>query len=386
MTRYRRPQDIRVFSIQDRSARPEAKKPRVVRWRIDGRDFSQAFRTKAEADRLRSRLLVAQQHGEWFDPQDGRPESWLPRGADAQLHVWARRWVAEQWPEWAPRTRNEDVYALSRLIPLTTRRGATPAPADLRRYLRDTLQPGCETNPDHQQERWLSRWVLTLAELDRPTLAEVSTELGVGDNGQALANETVRRYRRVAHSCIRRAVELEQLSADPWPPTPRGQPSQGQSVQERPRRAPAAGSHRGGGDHRRDEESPAREPHIPGDDGSCDYAGLRPSEVVMLRPRALVLPPSGWGRIAVTEADVGWDEPGDPETGSRSAQSLPVSSSCSGGGPRVGASWTTSCCSGRCEATGRRNPTGRGRSSEHALPPGIGASGSTTSDMRAPRP
>jgi len=47
------------------------------------------------------------------------------------------------------------------------------------------------------------------------------------------------------------------------------------------------------------------------------YAGLRPSEVVMLRPRALQLPDSGWGTVAVTEADVGWDEPGDPKTGNR---------------------------------------------------------------------
>jgi integrase len=47
------------------------------------------------------------------------------------------------------------------------------------------------------------------------------------------------------------------------------------------------------------------------------YVGLRPSEVVMLRPRALHLPAYGWGSIAVTEADIDWDEPGDPKTGNR---------------------------------------------------------------------
>lgn len=47
------------------------------------------------------------------------------------------------------------------------------------------------------------------------------------------------------------------------------------------------------------------------------YAGLRPSEVVMLRPRALTLPSTGWGRIEVTEADVSFDEPGEPKTGER---------------------------------------------------------------------
>ena len=54
------------------------------------------------------------------------------------------------------------------------------------------------------------------------------------------------------------------------------------------------------------------------------YAGLRPSEVVMLRPRALYLPESGWGRLDVTEADVSFDEPGEPKTGPRSVPVPPV--------------------------------------------------------------
>ena len=48
------------------------------------------------------------------------------------------------------------------------------------------------------------------------------------------------------------------------------------------------------------------------------YAGLRPSEVVMLRAKALHLPARVWGRIDVTEADVAFDEPGEPKTGPRS--------------------------------------------------------------------
>jgi integrase len=54
------------------------------------------------------------------------------------------------------------------------------------------------------------------------------------------------------------------------------------------------------------------------------YAGMRPSEVVMLRPRALTLPSAGWGRIDVVEADVSLDEPGEPKTGPRSVPIPPV--------------------------------------------------------------
>lgn len=48
------------------------------------------------------------------------------------------------------------------------------------------------------------------------------------------------------------------------------------------------------------------------------YAGLRPSEVVMLRAKALELPTEGWGHLHVTEADIAFDQPGEPKTGPRS--------------------------------------------------------------------
>jgi integrase len=54
------------------------------------------------------------------------------------------------------------------------------------------------------------------------------------------------------------------------------------------------------------------------------FAGRRPSEVVMLRPRSLCLPEDGWGRIDVVEADIFFDEPGEPKTGARSVPIPPV--------------------------------------------------------------
>ena len=44
----------------------------------------------------------------------------------------------------------------------------------------------------------------------------------------------------------------------------------------------------------------------------------------MLRPRALVLPEHGWGRIDVDEADISLDEPGEPKTGARAVPIPPV--------------------------------------------------------------
>ena len=54
------------------------------------------------------------------------------------------------------------------------------------------------------------------------------------------------------------------------------------------------------------------------------YAGLRPSEVVMLRRRALRVDDRAWGYLDVTEADISFDVPGEPKTGARIVPIPPV--------------------------------------------------------------
>ena len=120
-------------------------------------------------------------------------------------------------------------------------------------------------------------------------------------------------------ACVRRAVELDVLGADPWPPAPKG----------RSRRK--AARVRRGVDVRRlpDPVTMVRVMEaIPSHQPASRmyqvmvavmyYGGLRPSEVIMLRPSALRLPDEGWGRIDVVEADISFDEPGEPKTGERS--------------------------------------------------------------------
>jgi hypothetical protein len=75
-------------------------------------------------------------------------------------------------------------------------------------------------NIDDECDRWLGRWGLTLGELNRELLADVERRLAAGDKGQPLAASTAGRYRKVAHTCVKPAVELGRLPADPWPPSP----------------------------------------------------------------------------------------------------------------------------------------------------------------------
>jgi hypothetical protein len=105
------------------------------------------------------------------------------------------------------------------------------------------------------------------------------------------------RYRKVAHSFIRRVVELARLSVDPWPPAPKN------------RNRPKAVKKRVDVDVRRLPDIDGMTPIITGirsdQPGSRKYevmtavmyfAGLTSSEVVMLRPRALALPNVGGER------------------------------------------------------------------------------------------
>ena len=117
--------DVAVYSVQRRTG-ARNKRPWIVRWSLNGRQRSRAFRIKPEAERYRSALLVAQQRGEAFDTDTGEPVTWQPLADEVRAHEWARRWIAEQWPEWAPRTRTSAVEAVSRLLPLLVVESAPP--------------------------------------------------------------------------------------------------------------------------------------------------------------------------------------------------------------------------------------------------------------------
>jgi integrase len=191
---------------------------------------------------------------------------------------------------------------------------AAAAPPALRAHLSATLRPGADVRAGDPTERWLGRWCLRLGQLDRARLAVVDQQLGVGDNGQPLSAWTASRYRKVSRACIRRAVELDVLPADPWPPAPRGR-ARRKAVRTRKavdvRALPDPSTMA--------KALAAIVTHQPASrmyqamTAVAYYAGLRPSEVVMLRASCVDLPPTGWGTIEVREADISFDQPGEPK-------------------------------------------------------------------------
>ena len=149
-------------------------------WAIDGRQRSKAFRTKAEADRYRSRLLVAAERGEVFDTTTFEPASWAPTEPPSSVFVWACRWIEEQWPEWQPRTRRSALEALARFVMLAVPLEAAAAPNGCRVAVQRSLVPGTQSPLSGTFARWVDRWSLALNELDPSLLADVERRLGMG--------------------------------------------------------------------------------------------------------------------------------------------------------------------------------------------------------------
>ena len=380
-------QDVRVWNVQDRRGGDRGSRPWVVRWAVDGRQRSRAFQTKSEAEGFRSELLLAKRLQEPFDPDTREPVRWAPSPPSIQMHHWVRRWLAEQWDEWQPRTRVSAVEALTRFVPLMTRERVDAPPDGLRAYLAQSLRPDWPVDESNEHERWLDDSMRGLTTLQRDVLAEVDTALGRGLRGGMLAPATAQRYRKIARACVRRAVELDLLDRDPGLRRRRGGPVERQRVSRRPWTSGCFPSRALSG-----ALWPAIPTHQPGSGmyyvmtAVAYFGGLRPSEVIMLSTSRPTLPASGWGAIAVTEADISHDEPGEPKTGRRTVPIPPeLVAILQRLARRARVRDRRTSCSAPATGSALRPRTGRGAGTAHCEQSGTNRFGSTTA-VTQPRP
>lgn len=317
-------QDVKIYGVQDRRSTVQAKLPWIVRYNIDGRHRSKSYRTRAEAERYRGLLLQAVHAGARFDESTGEPESWQMPLSEIRVHEWARRWLAEQWQEWQPRTRTSAAEAMARFITIAVAPGAK-VPEGLRVYLYSALSPNPGDQRDTPYEKWMAKNCMPLGEFDRGRIAEIDRQLGLKLDGSPMAANTANRIRIIARACVLGAIEAGAIAADAWPPRSKTRAQRKvartkRSIEVRALPSPAIMA----------EAINAIATQQPGSKtyrvmtAVAYYAGLRPSEVVMLRVRSASLPTEGWGRLEVSEADVSFDEPGEPKTGHRSVPIPPV--------------------------------------------------------------
>ena len=150
------PQRVQVFGLGEPPAdTPKDQRRYRVRWRVDGRDRMRRFKLKAEAERYRSMLLVAQGEGVRFDRVSGLPETWQ-RSTDTWWS-WSREWLGLKWGSWAGHSRRSSAETLALITPYLVRPGAPTVPPELRSWLLSYgYLPGAELR-DGVERSWLDR-------------------------------------------------------------------------------------------------------------------------------------------------------------------------------------------------------------------------------------
>lgn len=305
----RRPDKIQVYAIKARKDR--AKQPWIVRWKVNGKESSRSFPTKAAGEDFRARILVSARDGHRFDPSTGLPAEWT--GSTDSFAEYCAAWVERQWKTWAPRSRHSALEALVRAIPLMVPARAPEPPENIRSYLASYLASG-PTSEDVKCDAWLRRWSLPLADLTAEVAARAHAELGIRDDGQPAAKTTADRYRITAHAVLLDAVAKEKLAKDPWPPPRKSRRRvEKRTVQINTDLLPSQ-------DQVRQIIAAVPSPKA----GSRNYwllsqiswfLGTRPSEAIVLRAEDLTLPTKGWGNALIHRAADGDGGVGHTKTG-----------------------------------------------------------------------
>ena len=285
------PQRVQVFSLGRPRAGVEREGRRhYVKWRVDGRDKTRSFKSRAEADRFRTRLASAAHDGTEFDEASGLPVTWLPSSVGPTWWSWSREWLALKWPQWSGHTRRTAVESLTALAPLLVRRGAPTIPDGLARWLREVgYRPG--ENAEGGEAAWLQRWSVPLTAIDAALLEDVLASVSRRADGVSTVAAVARRRRNTLGAVLRSAVRRGVLDTNPMDRIEWRAPARSIAVDVATVPSPAdvaaivdavASSQSAG----------TRYAAL---FAAVGMAGMRPSEAIGLLVDDVDLPPHGWG-------------------------------------------------------------------------------------------
>ncbi|MFJ4688254.1 tyrosine-type recombinase/integrase [Streptomyces sp. NPDC088789] len=293
--------DVRIWDIREKHQR--GKTSYEVRWVVAGQEFSRTRRTRGLANKLRSKLTMAQDDGEQFDTGSGLPPSMEEKPPSVTWYEFALQYLRMKWPHAAPNYRdeiNEALTAITKaLLPKNPRR---PADESLQRALRDSafVLPGPEEREIPDEHKAVLVWVAensppleSLA--DAETMRQLLDALKLKLDGTAAAGETVRRKRKILVNACNYAKELGKFTENPVNAVSWQKPAKVVPVDPRvvanPKQAANlidAVSYVGGYER-------ARGRRLVGMFAGMYYAGLRPAEAVGVTIQDCHLPNEGWG-------------------------------------------------------------------------------------------
>jgi integrase len=286
----RRPeQRVQIFSIGlPRDGTLRNKRRYRVKWRVDGRDKTRSFGTKAQAERLKARLQVAVADGDEFDAVSGVPVSWVRQ--DKTWWEWSQEWLDLKWHQWSGHSRRSAVESLVAITPLMAPESAPPAPEELATWLREHgYHPGAADRK--RAPSWLVRWSVPLVEIETAQLERVLAAVTTKRDGAPVARDVARRRRTTLNAVLSAAARREFIDHNPlakseWKPPTRNLAVDISTV-------PSYDDVIEIVDHAADLTTDgARYAAL----FACvGIAGMRPSEAIGLQVADLKLPNGGWG-------------------------------------------------------------------------------------------
>lgn len=285
------PQRVQVFSLGlPKTGTPREQRRYRVKWRVNGRDRTRSFPTRAEADRVRSSLLAAVHDGLLFDEPTGLPAAWVTPVGLPTWWGWTREWLELKWPQWSGNSRRTAVETLTLLAVHLVRSTAPATPPELARWLREVgYQPGAL--PADEWSDWMDRWSLPLADIDGRVLERVLTAVTRKADGTMTAPSVTRRRRNMLMTILRSALRRGLIRTNPmetveWR-TPKANLTIDVSTVPSPADVSAVIDHV--------TALPSQGRRYAALFALIGMAGMRPSEAAGLLVRDVDLPEAGWG-------------------------------------------------------------------------------------------
>lgn len=268
-----------------------------VKWRVDGRDRTRSFKTRAQGDRFRAELVLAVREGVLFDPAMGVPSAWVARVGEPTWWTWSQAWLALKWPQWSGHSRRSVVESLALITPLMVREGAPTPPTGLADWLRQVgYRPGAP--PSDAATAWFHRWSVPLDAVDAALIERVLQVVCARADRTATVPAVARRRRGTLGAVLRAAVRRGLLPSNPMDRTEWRAPIGTAAIDVATVPAPDAIN--------------AMVDHVATLAGTgaryaalfatVGMAGMRPSEAVGLHVADLELPDEGWGLAALRGA------------------------------------------------------------------------------------
>ncbi|SEF92328.1 Phage integrase family protein [Thermomonospora echinospora] len=279
----------------------------TVRWTVAGREKSETFTRKSQADRFRGRLMSAAER-EPFDVETGLPDSMRRERSSMTWYKLACAFIDDKWPRLAAKGRVSVVEGLMAVTPVLVKsqRGA-PDPKTLRLALRNWAFNPPRRESDKPEEiaaalRWLEKASVPVSALEEArTVAKALDACAMNLNGKPSKPQYYRRRRRGFYGALKYAVREKQLSANPldtpdevdWKPPEVVHAIDRRRVPNPDQVAALLEAVR--------QVGKTQGPRLVALFGCMYYAMLRPSEAINLRKDDCTLPAEGWGLLELEE-------------------------------------------------------------------------------------